>query len=66
MLEELLPLIRGSIKIEVRDIDTLATWREEYDVRVPVVEYNGQLVSEYPLNHDAIRAILAGIRENNE
>ncbi len=66
MLEELLPLIRGRVKIEMRDIDTLSTWREKYDVRVPVVEYDGQVVSEYPLNHDAIRAVLAGIREIDE
>ena len=66
MLEELLPLTRGRIKIEMRDIDTLATWQDKYDIRVPVVEYDGQLVSEYPLDCDAIRAILAEIRENNE
>lgn len=66
MLEELLPLIRGKFEIEMRDIDTHARWRKKYAVRIPVVEYQGQLVSEYPLNHDAIRAIVAGIRENNE
>ena len=65
MLEELLPLIRGRVEIELRDIDSLADWREKYDIRVPVIEYDGQLVSEYPLDYGAIRAILAQIPENS-
>ena len=65
MLEELLPLIRGRVEIELRDIDSLADWREKYDIRVPVIEYDDQLVSEYPLDYGAIRAILAQIPENS-
>jgi len=64
MLEELLPLIRGRADIEMRDIDTLAEWREKYDIRIPVIEYDGKLVSAYPLDYDAIRAMLAQISEN--
>jgi predicted thioredoxin/glutaredoxin len=65
MLEELLPLIRGRADIEMRDIDTLAEWREKYDIRIPVIEYDGELVSAYPLDYDAIRVMLAGISENS-
>ncbi len=65
MLEELLPLIRGRIEVELHDIDSLADWREKYDIRVPVIEYDGQLVSEYPLDYGAIRAILAQLPENS-
>jgi hypothetical protein len=64
MLEELLPLIRGRADIEVRDIDTVIEWREKYDIRIPVIEYDGELVSAYPLNYDAIRVMLAEIAEN--
>ena len=66
MLEELLPLIRGRAEIEYRDIDSKQEWREKYDVRVPVIEYDGQLISEYPLDYGAIRAILSRIPENSE
>jgi len=66
MLEELLPLIRGRATIEMRDIDTQAEWREKYDIRVPVIEYDGQVVSEYPLDYGAIRTILARMTENSE
>ena len=65
MLEELLPLIRGKADIEMRDIDTLAEWREKYDIRIPVIEYGGKLVSAYPLDYDAVRVMLAQISENS-
>ncbi len=65
MLEELLPLIRGRAEIEMRDIDSRAEWRDKYDIRVPVIECDGRLVSEYPLDHDVIRAILAQMPENS-
>ncbi len=63
MLEELLPLIRGRMGLEHRDIDSLPEWREKYDVRVPVVEFDGQIVSEYPLDDEAIREILREMPE---
>jgi hypothetical protein len=66
MLEELLPLIRGRLDIELRDIDSQADWCQKYDIRVPVIEFEGQLVSGYPLDYGAIRSILARIPENNE
>jgi len=66
MLGELLPLIRGKVEIEYRDIDSQPKWREKYNVRVPVIEYDGQLISEYPLDYGAIRAILSRIPENSE
>lgn len=66
MLEELLPLIRGKVEIEYRDIDSQLEWQKKYDVRVPVIEYDGQLISEYPLDYGAIRAILSRMPENSE
>ena len=65
MLEELLPLIRGKAEIGMRDIDSRVEWRDKYDIRVPVIEYDGKIVSEYPLDYHAIRAILAQIAENS-
>jgi len=64
MLEELLPLIRGRADIEMRDIDTVDEWREKYDIRIPVIEYDGELVSAYPLDYGAIRVMLTEIAEN--
>ncbi|NCF72498.1 MAG: glutaredoxin family protein [Gammaproteobacteria bacterium] len=58
MLEELLPLIRDKADIKYRDIDTQPDWTEKYDVRVPVIEYEGEVISEYPLDYGAIRAVL--------
>ena len=64
MLEELLPLVRGKAEIQVRDIDSAPKWREKYDIRVPVAEVRGQVLSEYPLDREAIRQFLAGIAES--
>ncbi len=59
MLEELLPLIRGHAELKTRDVDSHPEWREKYDIRVPVVESGGQVISEYPLDRDAIAEFLA-------
>jgi len=64
MLEELLPLIRNRAEIEIRDIDSRVEWRNKYDIRVPVIEFDGRTVSEYPLDVDAIQTMLAQIAEN--
>jgi len=61
LIEQLMPLIRGAMQIVVRDIDSRADWLAKYDIRVPVVEYDGALVSEYPLDRGAIAEILRGL-----
>ncbi len=66
MLEELLPMLRGRAELETRDIDTRPDWRLKYDTRVPVLEYRSKVVSEYPLDRDAIRSILTGLPKNTE
>ena len=47
------------VLIEVRDIDSREDWRERYDSRVPVVEFDGRLVCEYTLDRDAVEAVIA-------
>ena len=66
MLDELLPMIRGKAELKMRDIDSRPEWREKYDIRVPVVEADGQLLSEYPLDREAIRQFLTGIGRSGE
>lgn len=52
-------MLQGRIDIQVRDIDTNDAWRNDYDVRIPVVEYEGQVICEYPLDKAKIAAIVA-------
>ncbi len=66
MLEELLPLIKGRASLEARDIDTRPEWLALYNIRVPVVEYHGEHVSDYPLDRTAVAAMLARLPENSE
>lgn len=64
MLEELLPLIRGRAEIELRDIDMSPEWLDRYNFRVPVIEAEGHLISEYPLNYGAVASYLAGLPDD--
>lgn len=59
LIEELLPLVRDQLDIEVIDVDSRDDWRRKYDSRVPVIEFDGQLVCEYSLDRDAIMQIIA-------
>ena len=59
LIEEMLPLLQGRIDIKVRDIDTNEAWLNAYDVRIPVVEFEGQVICEYPLDTAKIAAIVA-------
>jgi len=63
LIEKLAELVRGRAEIEVHDIDCRADWRERYDVRVPVVEFDGQLLCEYRLDADAVNRALARLAD---
>jgi predicted thioredoxin/glutaredoxin len=58
LIEELLELNRGRLAVEIRDIDTREEWREQFDTRIPVVKYDGDLICQYHLDRDALARIL--------
>ncbi len=58
LIEELLPLVRGNLAVDVRDIDSRDDWRSAFDIRVPVVEFDGEFVCEHVLDLDALNRIL--------
>lgn len=51
--------MRGRLEVEVRDIDSREDWKERFDVRIPVLEFEGEVVCQYRLDRAAIDAILA-------
>ena len=61
LIDELAPLLRGRLDLEVCDIDTRADWLERYDTRVPVVEYDGEVICQYHLDRDAIAQTLGAL-----
>jgi len=61
LIEELLPLVAGSIEVVVCDIDSRDDWCEEYDTRVPVVKYDGEFICQYHLDREALTRILSNI-----
>ncbi len=61
LIDELLPLIRGHLDLEVIDIDTRPELTIQYGIRIPVVEYDGETVCQHHLDTAAIRAILQSL-----
>ena len=58
MLEDLLPLVRGRLEVEIVNIDDDIDLSREYATRIPVLEYAGEFVCQYTLEDSAIRKIL--------
>lgn len=63
LLEDLMPLVRGRLEIEVVNIDDDADLGREYGTRIPVIEFAGQFICQYTLDRIAIRAILDDLPE---
>ncbi|MBT8090885.1 MAG: glutaredoxin family protein [Gammaproteobacteria bacterium] len=61
LVEELLGLVGNTLVVEVRDIDSRPDWQTKYDVRVPVVEYEDRLISEYPLDRGAVSRLIKAL-----
>ena len=59
LVEALLPLVRGRLEVEVVDIDSRPDWKQQYDVRIPVLTFRGETVCQYTLDVRAIEGILA-------
>lgn len=66
LIEELLPLVQGQLVIEVRDVDQREEWRRAYDIRIPVVEFEGEWVFEHKLDRAALQAILDGLAHSTD
>ena len=58
LIEELLPMIRGRMELEIRDIDTNPVWHERFWEEIPVVEYEGEVICRHFLDQGAITGIL--------
>lgn len=44
--------------LELRDIDTKPEWRDAFDTRVPVLEFDGEWLCDYHLDRQRVRAVL--------
>lgn len=59
LLEELLPLVRGRLDVEVRDIDSREEWQQRFNVWIPVVEFDGAILCQQRLDRASIDTVLA-------
>lgn len=60
LIEALLPLTRGRAAVEVRDVDSRDAWRERFGLRIPVVEFAGEVLCEFRLDRAAVLRALEG------
>jgi hypothetical protein len=58
LIEELLPMIRGRLDLDVRDIDTNPDWHERFWQDIPVVEFEGEVICRHFLDQAVITGIL--------
>ena len=58
LVEQLLELLHGRAHVEVHDIDTRPDWHEKYAIRVPVLEFEDEVVSQFQLDPDAVSRVL--------
>lgn len=60
LLEELMPIIRGRLDLEMCNIDTNSDWTARFGLRIPVVVFEGQEICHFKLDKDAIARIVDG------
>ncbi|MEQ8207411.1 MAG: glutaredoxin family protein [Woeseia sp.] len=60
LIEELLAMARGRAEVEVFDVDTRQDWRDDYGLRVPVVELGGRFLCQFELDRVAVKDALSG------
>jgi len=61
LIEQLLSLVEGELKVEVVNIDANDDLTNRYATRIPVVEFRSNEVCQYHLDVPAIQAILVDI-----
>ena len=65
LIEELLPLLDGHGSLVIRDIDSRDDWRDAYDRRVPVLELDGTVLSEYSLDRERLAKALRTLADQS-
>tara|TARA_B100001287_G_scaffold197928_1_gene167482 strand:- start:52 stop:249 length:198 start_codon:yes stop_codon:yes gene_type:complete len=58
MLEELMPIIRDKVKLEIRNVDSRDAWKKKYGTRVPLIKSDKKIISEYRINHESLQDYL--------
>ena len=59
MLEQLAPLLNETARVEIVDISEDLELLSRYRLRIPVLSCDGEEISQYPLDVERVRRILA-------
>jgi hypothetical protein len=60
LLEELMPIIRGRLDLQIFDVATNDEWEAKFGQRIPVVVFDDQEICHFKLDKEAIARIVDG------
>jgi len=60
LVDELMPIIRGRLDLQMCDIETNSDWMAKFELRIPVVVFEGEEICHFRLDKDAIARIVDG------
>jgi len=61
LIDDLLPIVRGKLRVEVLDVDSREDWKETWGTSIPVVRHAGREICRYVLDRDAIQRVLDAV-----
>jgi hypothetical protein len=64
LVDDLLPLIRNRLTLEIVDIDSRPEWQREFASRIPVVEFEGRIICQHFLDRPRINQILGRLDDS--
>ena len=65
LVEQLLPIIRGRLDLEICNIDDNVDWQTRYGLRIPVLTFDGREICHFTLDRDAVVGIAEKRRQAN-
>jgi predicted thioredoxin/glutaredoxin len=60
LVDQLMPIIRGRLDLEMRNIETNSDWMARFELRIPVVVFEGEEICHFKLDKEAIARIVDG------
>jgi len=58
LVDELLPIVRGRLEVEVLDVDSRDDWKAAWGTLIPVICHEGLEICRHRLDREAIQRVL--------
>jgi predicted thioredoxin/glutaredoxin len=64
LVDQLMPIIRGRLDLQMCNIETNSDWLARFELRIPVVVFEGEEICHFKLDKEAIARIVDGKRSD--